>query len=74
MIVANRLQAHIKNKVTLSYGVPQGSVLGPVLFTLYTTPLSPIISSFDINHLYTDDSQIYMSLSVLNAKESLEKL
>ena len=50
-------------------------MLGPVLFTLYTTPLSAIISSFDINHhLYGDDTQIYMSLSVSNAKESLEKL
>ena len=76
----NRLQS-VKNKdtfsdkVTLSYGVPQDSVLGPVLFTLYTTPLSAIISSFDINHhLYADDTQIYMCLSVSNAKESLEKL
>ena len=50
-------------------------MLGPVLFTLYTTPLSAIISSFDINHyLYADDTQIDMSLSVSNAKESLEKL
>ena len=50
-------------------------MLGPVLFTLYTTPLCTIISSFDINHhLYVDDTQIYMSLSVSNAKESLEKL
>ena len=50
-------------------------MLGPVLFTLYTTPLSAIISSFDINHhLYAVDTQIYMSLSVSNAKESLEKL
>ena len=46
-----------------------------MLFTLYTTPLSAIISSSDINHhLYADDTQIYMSLSVSNAKESLEKL
>ena len=40
-------------------------MLGPVPFTLYTTPLSAIISSFDINnHRYADDTQIYMSLSV----------
>ena len=50
-------------------------MLGPVRFTVYTTPLSAIISSFVINHhLYADDNQIYMSLSVSNAKESLEKL
>ena len=44
-------------------------MLEPVLFTLYTTPLSAIISSFDINHhLYADDNKIYMSLSVSNVK------
>ena len=70
-----KIEDTCSDKVTLSYGVPQGSVLGPVLFTLYTTPLSSIISSFDINHHFNaDDTQIYMSLSVSNAKESLEKL
>ena len=50
-------------------------MLGPVLFTLYTTPLSAIISSFDINHhLYADNTQMYMYLSASNTKESLEKL
>ena len=41
-----------------------------MLFTLYTTPLS-----FHMNHyIYADDTQIYISLSVASAKESLEKL
>ena len=70
-----KIEDTFSDKVTLSYGAPQGSVLGPVLFTLYTTPHSAIISSFDINHhLYADDTQIHMSLSVSNAKESLMKL
>ena len=48
-------------------------MLGPVLITQYTTPLSAINSSFNINHhLFADDTQI--SLSVSNAKESLEHL
>ena len=39
---------------------------------LYTTPLSAMIPSFDINHhLRADDTQSYMSLSASNAKEYL---
>ena len=54
--------------VPLSCGEPQGSILGPTLFMLYTTPLSKIYNKHAVTyHLYADDQQLYLSFKPSNA-------
>ena len=61
--------------ISLNYGVPQGSVLGLLLFTLYVSPIEDIIKHHGLDAMfYADDTQIYIALNAKERSTDLQRL
>ena len=60
----------------LHCGVPQGTVLGPLLFTVYTSSFVNVLVAHGVDyHFYADDSQLYIQIdNIPDAKERLTLL
>ena len=60
---------------TSTCGVPQGSVLGPILFSLYTSPIASIAQSHGVSQQqYADDTQLFISITPNTLDSNLELL
>ena len=64
----------MSESVNVRFGVPQGSVLGPILFNLYVSDLQDHLPSSIGSFQYADDTTIYSSCPALELQRCVQEL
>ena len=70
---STRLGTSLSDELTITHGVPQGSILGPMLFNLYMNDLPSAVKS-SCTDSYVDDTKIYCSFSAKNINSCFVKM
>ena len=68
-----KLEGAFSSSVNVSSGVPQGSILGPLLFIIYTSNFNSYVK-FCKSHCYADDYQLYLSFSHTDLVDACTKI
>ena len=70
---STRLGTSLSDELTITHGVPQGSILGPMLFNLHMNDLPSAVKS-SCTDSYVDDTKIYCSFSAKNINSCFVKM
>ena len=70
-----KIGQHLSDTVRLNVSVPQGSVLGPLLFAVYCSPVADVIAEHGVKyHQYADNTQLQLPMHTDNTADGLTVL